>query len=496
MNVTRIALLGFVLVQAACGGGALETAQAPASTSVPISSGAGLFGRAGTQALGCALSRDCPKPSANGSYSVPTDLATVTYPASYTTSTGAAADSDPCKLEYTSVTYPQSWLGNYALPAITGAPFPANFSGGMSLKDIALPNNPTANFQQGCSGDLKAEHDRTIARLVKLNVKYVQIPQWHWIVVNADGSWSVEPADANPWSMPDANLAYFVAAAHKAGLKVIMANQIQGINDAKHNLNYVPASTPSNYALWFDAYFRYIAERAPVFQTMGIDIWEVGCSSCVFNNVGTGSDTDLAYFAAQNTQILAAMRKSFTGKLLAYMNPWLPANATVMAAVDYLDFGIYDVAYGQVNATNASSFSAAMTKALFLSSASPLNYPHNFDGLGKTLIFEATLQSRANAFTLPGYLEEVGCVAEFQNLNLSTSGCLERETAPDFALQAIFFEGLFEALKAANFKSQVIPLAMNYWNTDSMVSDTVFPNLASSIRNKPAEGVYKAWFSR
>jgi hypothetical protein len=37
---------------------------------------------------------------------------------------------------------------------------------------------------------------------------------------------------------------------------------------------------------------------------------------------------------------------------------------------------------------------------------------------------------------------------------------------------------------------------MDYWETDSLMPFTAFPNIATSFRNKPAEGIVKAWFAR
>jgi hypothetical protein len=37
---------------------------------------------------------------------------------------------------------------------------------------------------------------------------------------------------------------------------------------------------------------------------------------------------------------------------------------------------------------------------------------------------------------------------------------------------------------------------VDYESTDSLMPFTGFPELGSSVRNKPAEGIVKAWFAR
>ena len=429
-------------------------------------------------------------------YSVPVDISKITYPDSYQTPTTLVSDinTDPCKLELSVVTYPHSWIGEYPLPTIKGAPFPANFYGGMSLKDIMLSDNPT--FNPNCTGNLNSEFDRTIDRLVNLNVKYVKIPQWHWIQINQDGSWSVVKAENSFGPLPDANLSYFVNAAHKAGLKVIMMNQIQGVNNPDTGYSYVPESNMENYAKWFGAYKVFMLERGSYFQSIGVDVWELGCGYCLFWNAGTESLADLTYFATQTKSLIPIMRIGFKGSLLIMNNSWLLSEAEVINSVDYINFGIYDVGWGRITAANESSYSVQTASLALLSDQLNSDQISQYDKLAKTLVFDTTIQSRANAFAMPGYLEETGCTSSIGNLNISTTSCLQKETAPDFSVQAIFFEAVFESLRSLNLTSKIIPLPMDYWETNSMISSDVFPSLGATIRNKPAEGVVKAWFAK
>jgi hypothetical protein len=190
------------------------------------------------------------------------------------------------------------------------------------------------------------------------------------------------------------------------------------------------------------------------------------------------------------------VKNVFRGALLIGSNPWLLGEVEVIDSVDYITFGIYDVGWGRISAANANDYSVQTATAAFMSDQLNPGNMSNYDKLGKTLVFDATLQSRANVFTMPGYLEETGCTSSIGNLNISATSCLQKETIPDFSAQAIFFEALFESLSSLNLVSNIVPLPMNYWETDSMISTDVFPSLGSTIRNKPAEGIVKAWFAK
>lgn len=426
--------------------------------------------------------------SNTATYSVPTDLAKVAYPDSYQTTTNSISDvnTDPCKLDSTVITYPQSWTGNYALPKVTGAPLSSTFKRGMYMKDIMLTDNPT--FNSGCSGSLKSEFDRTITRLKALNVEYVYVPQWHWIGVKTDGSWYIMRAEESSGSLSDSDLSHFAASAHAAGLKVMMMNQIQGLMQSNGNA-ILPEANPANYRKWFDAYQGYILERAPYFSSLGIDVWELGCNGCIFMDQGTGSDADQSFFAAEYQKLLPLMKQNFKGQLLfgAGGANWLSITPSVLDNIDVIATGVWD---NNFKPSTSQPFTVSNYKASLNTNAM------TFDRLGKTVLMSFGIQSRANWFTLPGYMEETGCVTSMGNLNTSSSSCIERDTAPDFSLQATYYEAVLEYISTLPFKGNAIVAPGDMWETDSMISNEVFPNIGATIRNKPAEGVVKLWYAK
>jgi hypothetical protein len=437
------------------------------------------------------------------SYSVPTDLSQVSYPESYRTVTTDAADinTDPCNLSLSKINYPASWLGHYPLPAIQGAPLKTAIQRGVMLKDIGLqPGNPAFILQHapgapaGCAGDLHAALDRTIARVKALGSDFIDLTQWHWASNREDGSWYFTPADQTYGSMTDADLAYFAQKAHSAGLKVLVRNQIQGYFDrANPSVYSVPAPTLANLQNWFSAWRPYVAERAAFFQSIGIDIWELGCGACMYHDTGDGSAEAKALFASEYENSLAVRRPIFAGKSLLGDSPLLydpPPGTSLATKIDIIQIGanVYNPPADLTEKLSVPYYRAGLSNV-----QGSINV---YDPYGKTLLLVYYAQSRGDFFSLPGYMEETTCTA-MGSLSTSADTCIERSTTTDFSLQAIVHEATLEAINAFTTSKSTLMVEVNdYWETDSLMPYTAFPNIATSFRNKPAEGIVKAWFAR
>ena len=437
--------------------------------------------------------------SNTATYSVPTDIAKIVYPGSYQTPTTLTSDinTDPCNLNLSVVTYPQSWLGSHPLPATYGAPLRSSIIRAMSIKDTGTHNNPAFVLEgapdatNGCKGDLQFEIQKTVNKLKALGVDYVVVPQWHWGSVNLDGSWTIKKAEECFGSLWDEDLAFFANAIHAAGMKIIMQNQIQGMIDDSFNA-YRPADTLENYQKWFSAYQAYIVERATYFQSIGIDVWEIGCGACMFGDQGDGSVDAVSIFSQEYIKTLANMRKAFSGKTIMYGVNWLYKLPELLDKVDFIGVGIWFNPFTESESSTVTveSFKAVIQNEGWVSNISFL------DKFQKSILINIGVQSRTNALMLPGYLEEAGCVGNMGDLQASSSNCVQKGMQPDFSLQAIVYEASMEIINSLPISSNVMVLAGDYWKTDSLIPQTAFPNLANSPRNKPAEGILKVWFAR
>lgn len=92
-------------------------------------------------------------------------------------------------------------------------------------------------------------------------------------------------------------------------------------------------------------------------------------------------------------------------------------------------------------------------------------------------------------------MEETACTAAINDIQTSNTQCIQKGTETDFSLQAIVIQAQLEYIKNLN-RNNLIVFANDYFVTDSLTPQTAYPNLAYSIRNKPAEGVVRAWFNK
>ena len=74
--------------------------------------------------------------------------------------------------------------------------------------------------------------------------------------------------------------------------------------------------------------------------------------------------------------------------------------------------------------------------------------------------------------------------------------CYQKDLKPDFSIQAIAYEALLESIKEVHNKDMKIEAVdtYGYWFTDVMLPKNSQPQIAQSIRNKPAESIVKEWY--
>jgi hypothetical protein len=275
-----------------------------------------------------------------------------------------------------------------------------------------------------------------------------------------------------------------------------MKNQIQGFFPAgRPGAVSVPAQTPENYAKWFAAYQAYIAERSVYFQSLGIDVWEVGCSVCMFHDYGDGTQSAADLFHSEYVKALDTMKRHFTGKVLMSVPSWLPGKPDLASRIDIFEIGFWgpQPSFASLNDNlTVGAYRTAVANS-FLQAAI-----NQVDSYGKSIMISYGIQSRRSMFIRPGYVEETACTAAFDSFAISGQGaCMQREEVPDFSMQAIVHAATLEAINQLSTPRSTLIVNINdYWLTDSLMPYTAFPNLAFSVRNKPAEGVIKAWFAR
>lgn len=424
-------------------------------------------------------------------YTISTDLSAVSYPVSFTNSTQLLTTSNPCNLNLPNVTIPKEWMGNFPLPTIKNAPLQRNLVRGVSLKDIMLHDNPGFILDSGCTGNLQAELSKTFNRLKALGVEQITIPQWHWLTKDISNNWYISKAEDTYGSLIDSDLAHLVNVAHSVGIKVIVLNQVQAMIDSPAGTPYIPTQTHVNRVKWFDAFRPFMTERSSFFQSIGVDGIEVGCGACIFSDVGDASTSAIELALVNYLNIINDVKSRFNGKLLMYINPLLYSE-TFRNKIDMI--ALYSVT-GQLTAEQNSKLTVESYKTFIQDNLYKTQGMQYWISLGKPLVIPFEIQSRANALTEPGYVEETGCTESIGSISYS-SVCIQKQQKPDFSIQAIVFQATLEAINEVSWPAGSIVMPQQYWQTDVMNPYTAYPNIASSFRNKPAEQIIKAWYKK
>jgi hypothetical protein len=449
--------------------------------------------------VGCGGGGGGSTPSVNGvveapsTYTFSTDISVTSYPSSYSniSANTLLSASSPCNLDFSNITVPKEWMGNYTLPAINNAPLDKTLYRGVALKDIMLHDNPAFILDRGCTGNLHSEFAKTVNRLKLLGVEQITVPQWHWVSKDSSNNWYITRAEDTYGSLIDSDLTELVKVAHSAGIKVIVMNQVQEMLDNTSSTPYIPKATYANQVKWFDAFKPFMSERASFFQSIGVDMIEVGCGACIFSDVADGSAASVELSLINYLTIIDDVKSRYAGKLFMYISPLL-FSETFRNKIDMIALYSNSVQLTTQENNNLSvdSYKTVVKNKIY--NSQPMQF---WTSLGKPLMVPFDIQSRANALTEPGYVEETGCTAYIGSFDYS-SVCIQKQQKPDFSLQAIVFQATLEAINEVKWPAGSMIIAQGYWATDVMTPYTAYPNIASSFRNKPAEHIVKAWFKK
>jgi hypothetical protein len=121
------------------------------------------------------------------------------------------------------------------------------------------------------------------------------------------------------------------------------------------------------------------------------------------------------------------------------------------------------------------------------------------------VMFNLFSQSHAS-FLSRGWIEDGFCTPGTID-NVAYDECVQNEVKTDFSAQAIFTEALFRAVDTQSyFETLGTTTSTGYWLSDTLIPDanhiiassnTIegFPNISQSIRGKPAEKLFKYWYT-
>ena len=412
-------------------------------------------------------------------FKVPVDISKVIYPDSYITP-GTSTEyklSDACDLDMPNIIYPQSYIWGGNLPIISGGPIPKTVIRTVGLKDIWTPDNPAAT--NGCSkiGGARSEFLKLLTRLKYLNVDYIEPTPWTNAIVQPDGTWKIQPVASDNVSMSDDDFAWATSQAHKAGLKVHWPNQIGTLTDSNGNSLAVPDATVKNFSLLMSAYSEYMLGRAKFLQSIGADSMMISCY-CLFE---TNRPEFLNIYQQTLESLIPKIKAVYSGKLRMDNSPVIKRSSIINGNIDIVQI--------ELNPVNGVNFRPSVQEVIANLSSSLSSQMPDID---PSRNYQLNVGSPSNSSGQ--YVEETMCLPD--PLGRSGTACWQRDIPADYVTQANIYEGFFEFLTRQNSVRISEVYINNYFLTNNIIPTTTFINLGASPRNKPAEGILKAWFAK
>ncbi len=387
---------------------------------------------------------------------------------------------DPCSPVIANLTYPSSYNGVFALPTPTQK-LPAGVVRGMGLKDY-YPGNPTGKIGCNNTGTVEA-HAAYIVTLDKIKADGVDT-----IWVYNYGSWDditkpVYSIDKSTMQISDSEMTFLVSEATKRNLKVFMTFQFS-TNDVKGNSlplgTVLPVATLKSMLA---SYKQWAVDYSAFSQSIGVSGFSADWNA---NYVPPDASYNEIYMASM-LDIIKAIKPGFKGKIVYGENNNL-VDSRFEGYVDYLKMMLANPNPMLTDAEN-KNLAVAAIKSRYLDQIA--NY-YQYGPVNIPVIFDILVESKYDFF-VNGWTEDGFCV----------NNCIQNTYSTDFSVQAIGIEAALEAVSSqTTVKSAGTSIVSAYWLSDTVVpindnvtANTGFPNQSESVRNKPAEGIIKYWYT-
>lgn len=402
----------------------------------------------------------------------PNDATVIPYPQFYSgrpTSQTVRVTDPYCAVESSVIAYPDSYLGSFPMPAVSGAPLPASTLRGIDLMDVWDPNDPALNH--GCSGDQHAAFQVTVARLKTLGADFVLLDD-HINITDATSGTPVY--DPNSREITDTELAFIGSAASAGGLNVWLAVNLSPQDD--NGVSLPTAPTQEWFSALLDSYTQYIVHLATVAQANGVKAIQLDWLNynVPLTNYSTVYVSKMTAALAQVHAVFGGLVLLSDGLLRTHPNPGPALCNGVDAIVVYSDESTY------ISAQAAQSLSVNSLKPIYKLLLA--NIANDLSDLGpspKPVVMVGYIESNLTSL-VTGPIDDFGC-------------CVSIPT--DFSVQAIAYEALLESMSESglNFLSF---FSRGYWQTDVILPKDTFPNIGTTVRNKPAESIIYQWFQK
>jgi hypothetical protein len=410
------------------------------------------------------------------------------YPTLYAAVAATPVIDDSCLHTSSSISYPESYKGEFQLPQVNGSFAKTNVALSITPKDdwvnsVISGSNP--NMNTGCLTTHKEAFISTLVRLKALGTKYLTINS----STRLDDA--TNPTKLTGYFISDNDLLWMGQKAAENGMKLrftmlVDVWDIKGNNlyDALNKLNAAEQlAWGKNFLLLYNEMMLY---EASVMATMPNNFDAIKLDWGYFDPVIFNDNRALKI--ASFVELSQAIRKIHNWKQVI-------ANFTVTnynVQPTHLNAGS-DLL---VNSVDLIEMMPQHARAITQQEDQNLSvtFVKNFFNIvpnwlittKKPIIWNLQVQSH-RAFFTKGWIEDC-CITSSYN-----------GAVADFSVQAIGIEGMLEMISEKTKNGDVITESVNftsYWWTDTMKPYKSLPEISQSIRNKPAESIVYQWWKQ
>lgn len=381
---------------------------------------------------------------------------------------------------------PEGYKGNYTEPQPAGK-LPTAISRTMNFKDLdAWYSKPKSNNCEDKIQYLSNTYIESLNRVKDLGVDTVWIYNYGYWDDFSKALWSISPLD---YAIPKEVMSVIAAEATRRNIKVFMSWQMNN-SDKVSSWNSLDNDSLSEEKLTIlmNSFKSHMIEIAKFSKSNGIS----GLAGDIGSFIPSFLKSDLKkreIYISKTVETIAEIRKNFSGKI-AYGQYDSPLDNRVISQIDELHFVIF-----LSGIHTYSSYSVDLMKMVtgwqigFAKDA--IEKQGASLALNKLIIWEIYAQSTSDFYLKNGYMEDSFCFDPCSQLKLQT----------DFSAQAIAVEAAFQTIVQDQIFQTAGVTFTNYWLGDEIAptqlsgTQTSFPNIASSVRNKSAEFIVKSWYA-
>jgi len=412
---------------------------------------------------------------------IPTDVRAIDYPNIFNNPTITSAQViDPyCAIEQEEVAFPADYLGSYEFPQVTGAPLPAEINRIVGIKDVWIPE-PNHN---SCPYSVPYEKmrqalDTTLLRVEALGGDGITFTNYiHFVDFE-----NAELQQPDKSAITASDLRYIADRAQQMGLEMTLY------------LNLAPGQVEVSWEIpsgeWLATLINnwepFVLEQAQLAEETGIDAlmlnhFDYQPSITGFEDV----------YQTEMLEVVNNVREIYSGRILLMIDSIWGADLgnleTLLSAVDGF---IYTPNTTPLAYASDKTVSVSNLRSLFLNNLNSIS--SDFAKFNQPFLLRVLIQSE-KGFLESGWNEDMFCIAKEGNT------CYQKDLEVDFSLQAIAYEAMLEVIAQAHADTSMVIDGIDtygYWFTDVILPSDSQPQLAQSIRNKPAESVVFEWFKR